>query len=405
MSKVTYDVRISRPTGVKRDESGSAAIFQRRGPPDAAGDELLLNTMSEGAARETSGKPLAKSRPRRRHSSNPVPNDFIGKVTSGIIVSLRKNRKNSQAYFGFISIGTEEEKTTGPRIYFNATSFTDDTYRAKNGQAVSFKVTEDESGRLAACLVTLNKAENVVTTPHQGSMSDSKSVGNKKRRPRRRTALGVRTQAAIDSVVPSNAQPTKKESITKTTNTEKEANTSMALSSSSAAELAGKRPLLASEVPRVGCGCFLLSPDHPGKALFGRRKGSHGAGKYALPGGKLELDEEVEACIAREIKEEVNVDLLTTDVRQVGITNDRCMDGDKNKHYITIHCRAVIPANSSAVQNMEPNKCQGWEWKTFEEIHNMWQIGLKTGEHTLFEPTQRLLQSGKVDPNFWAHEL
>ena len=58
--------------------------------------------------------------------------------------------------------------------------------------------------------------------------------------------------------------------------------------------------------PKIGCGCILLSPKQPGKALYGLRKGSHGAGKWALPGGKLDLDEDaLELCIQREIEEEV----------------------------------------------------------------------------------------------------
>jgi 8-oxo-dGTP diphosphatase len=155
-------------------------------------------------------------------------------------------------------------------------------------------------------------------------------------------------------------------------------------------------------VPRVGCGCFVLSPDYPGKALFGRRAGSHGAGKYALPGGKLELDELIEECIVREIKEEVNVDLDIENVELIWTTNDRRLDGDVSKHYITVHCRAIMN-DTSTITNMEPLKCEGWEWKSFEDIMALWEQGKETGQHQLFEPTQHLLATGKVDENFWAH--
>ena len=94
-----------------------------------------------------------------------------------------------------------------------------------------------------------------------------------------------------------------------------------------------------SAVPRVGCGCFLLSRAHPGKVLMGRRKGSHGAGKLAFPGGKLELDELIEECIKREIKEETNLDVDLDNIHQVFTSNDRRLDGDVNKHYITITCK------------------------------------------------------------------
>lgn len=155
-------------------------------------------------------------------------------------------------------------------------------------------------------------------------------------------------------------------------------------------------------MPRVGCGCFVLSPHHPGKALFGRRLGSHGAGKYALPGGKLELDELIEECIVREIKEEVNVDLDIENVEIVWTTNDRRLDGDVSKHFITVHCHAIMN-DTSPIANMEPLKCAGWEWKAYDEVMSLWEDGKATGQHSLFEPTQHLLATGKVDKSFWAH--
>lgn len=37
----------------------------------------------------------------------------------------------------------------------------------------------------------------------------------------------------------------------------------------------------------VGVGVFILNPKHPGKIVIGERKGSHGSGQWALPGGHL----------------------------------------------------------------------------------------------------------------------
>jgi 8-oxo-dGTP diphosphatase len=57
---------------------------------------------------------------------------------------------------------------------------------------------------------------------------------------------------------------------------------------------------------RVGIGVMILKD---GKVLLGKRKGSHGAGEYAFPGGHLEYMESFDDCARRETREECGIEI------------------------------------------------------------------------------------------------
>ncbi|GMF51756.1 unnamed protein product [Phytophthora fragariaefolia] len=118
-------------------------------------------------------------------------------------------------------------------------------------------------------------------------------------------------------------------------------------------------------VVRVGVGVMLMSKKHPGCVLIGQRKGSHGEGKFALPGGHLEMYESWEACALREVKEETDLDLKAA--KFATVTNDPMEDEDK--HYITILMQAVVD-DEQTVRNMEPNKCEGWNWVPWTDLRS-----------------------------------
>ena len=116
----------------------------------------------------------------------------------------------------------------------------------------------------------------------------------------------------------------------------------------------------------------------------GVRKGSHGTGSIALPGGHLEMYESWEDCAVREVKEETNLDLV--DVRHVHSTNDIMKQEDK--HYVTIFMIGR-PSNESAAkpENMEPHKCEGWRAYSWEELKT-----LAATKGKLFGPLQKLVE-------------
>ena len=111
--------------------------------------------------------------------------------------------------------------------------------------------------------------------------------------------------------------------------------------------------------PGVGMGIFVFKD---GKFLMGIRKNPHGIGKWALPGGKLEFNEELEDCARREVKEETGLEIKN--IRFKAITND--MFKNEDKHNITIFM--ISDWLSGEPRVMEPNKCEEWKWISKDNI-------------------------------------
>ncbi len=105
--------------------------------------------------------------------------------------------------------------------------------------------------------------------------------------------------------------------------------------------------------PKVGVGVIVV---RDGRVLLGRRKGAHGDGYWAFPGGHLEFGESIEECAKREVLEESGISIRN--IRKVTYTND--IFPEEGKHYVTCYVRADY--DSGDVRTVEPDKCDGWEW-------------------------------------------
>ncbi|KAJ1025995.1 hypothetical protein NDA18_003655 [Ustilago nuda] len=179
----------------------------------------------------------------------------------------------------------------------------------------------------------------------------------------------------------------------------------------------------ATVIPRVGVAVFVIN--EKGHVLVGKRKGSHGAGTLALPGGHLELHESFQDCAARQVYQETGLilepphtlaqsQLLSpsplstqthlqpqspsqpilsstastpspvanastplstnsippTPLRFLTAQNSvRMKDhGEKGegKHYVTIFMKASLRSDPcqplAQPRIMQPNKCLGWFW-------------------------------------------
>lgn len=121
------------------------------------------------------------------------------------------------------------------------------------------------------------------------------------------------------------------------------------------------------ERPRVGVGAVITCDAHPGCVLIGERKGSHGAGKWALPGGHLEHGESWATTCFREVEEETALVVAEARWAFAAVTND--VMPDDGLHYITIFMHAAVtPDEAAAVRNVEEDKCLGWHWLPWEDV-------------------------------------
>ncbi len=108
--------------------------------------------------------------------------------------------------------------------------------------------------------------------------------------------------------------------------------------------------------PKVGI-CVMIQNDK-GQVLLGLRKGSHGEGEWAFPGGHLEFGETVFETAVREVKEETNLDVKPVAI--ISVADEMRYIKTDDKHYLNIGVKADYQGGEPKI--MEPDKCTKWEW-------------------------------------------
>ena len=109
--------------------------------------------------------------------------------------------------------------------------------------------------------------------------------------------------------------------------------------------------------PKVGVGISIFKD---GKILLGKRKGSHGAGEYAFPGGHLEHMESFADCARREVKEECGIEIKN--IRFQYLANVKKY---APKHYA--HIGLIADWKSGEPKVLEPKKSESWGWYSMEK--------------------------------------
>lgn len=134
------------------------------------------------------------------------------------------------------------------------------------------------------------------------------------------------------------------------------------------------------QYPKVGIGVMIIKN---GKVLLGKRRGSHGEGEYAWPGGHLEYMESIVECARREVREETGM--------EIDNIRFQCLKNLKSyapKHYIDIGM--VADWKSGEPQVLEPERVESWAWYEMDDL-----------PQPLFNTVPTYIEAYKIGKNFW----
>jgi len=97
------------------------------------------------------------------------------------------------------------------------------------------------------------------------------------------------------------------------------------------------------------------------KILLGKRK--RFPCSWGFPGGKLDFGEDIIPGILREMKEEIG-DVEVSNIKFLTVTNDILHEIDE--HYVSVILTADYKSGEIILK--EPEKCEGWQWFSWNEL-------------------------------------
>ncbi len=125
---------------------------------------------------------------------------------------------------------------------------------------------------------------------------------------------------------------------------------------------------------KIGVACIVADDE---RVLLGQRRGSHGAGFWAFPGGHLEPGESPEECALRETFEETGLSVVAP--KPLTWTYDYF--DEKQCYYLTVFVEACYQGGDPI--GLEADKCNAWYWfdkkalpsPLFKTIHSLSKLG------------------------------
>jgi 8-oxo-dGTP diphosphatase len=140
--------------------------------------------------------------------------------------------------------------------------------------------------------------------------------------------------------------------------------------------------------PVVGVGAIILSP---GKILLEKRKNMPGRGKWSIPGGLVDLGENIEKAVIREVKEETCLDVVEPSLIDV-VDNVELDDGGKVKYHFVI-VDYLVRVEGGVLK--AASDADDLKWVSFGEVE---AYDLTTSFRLFFQRNRRMLENLSSGP-------
>ena len=135
--------------------------------------------------------------------------------------------------------------------------------------------------------------------------------------------------------------------------------------------------------PIVGVGAIII---HNGKILLEKRKNDPGKGKWSVPGGLVELGENIEETVLREVKEETNLEVENP--QHVDVVTHVSLDKNgKIKYHFVIIDYLVKVKRGTLKAASDAEKLQ---WVPFDKVE---KYNLTKSFRAFFEKNRQRLES------------
>jgi mutator protein MutT len=113
--------------------------------------------------------------------------------------------------------------------------------------------------------------------------------------------------------------------------------------------------------PVVGVGAVVICD---GKLLLEKRKNDPGKGKWSIPGGLVELGENVEQTVIREVKEETGLEVEKPEHIDVVDNITRDENGEVKYHFVIIDYFVKLKGGTMKATS----DAEELRWVTFDEV-------------------------------------